>query len=218
MFLRAVQLQSALVKVLYKPLDDMAEGLEEPKNMAVTFKKDIRFASKIGAYHFWPFAPVPDNEDSTIIFQHDVPHLLRKAYHAERLPQFLPLLHSLFAKLPPCSVPHSPHLLDTLHTLADLKCDSKTPDSCKQQLEVMLAVWQQPLQQAVAPKPVAVSTTSALNSSAVSGNVQQQHGFGSPESAVQSTADTAIPEEKICSVGEVSIPTSSSFWLDGACM
>lgn len=193
-------LQAAIVRRLYRSMDEVAGGTRDPKGLTAIFEKNVRIAAKIGALESWPF-PLSSDEDNVLTSTSSIVSVLQKAHHTQRTPQLLPMLENLFAAMPARNPGQCCELLDCLHALADIKLSHATCFSCNDHLTTMLAVWLQPVQQAVAYE---TSSTIAVDSHADTESKQQQPPVNVPSH--ESALDEALHAQEVAPLaGQVTI-------------
>ena len=213
--LRVLQVQKRIVGKLYSTLESSLDDEDDQQQKRkASFKQLLRTAEKASVWQAWPFASMQDDEDNLVTVHHNLSDLLFRAYHTGKVPQVLGLLHMLFKMLPPCSTTTSPHLLDVMDLLAEIKQSPGTPSSCSKKIGQMLLPWVQTLQQVVSDKSLDLAQP-ADSSAAVSTTMQQQSSPATAfsSSAVQQTPGTApASNESLSAIEQVcqSSPSSSS--------
>lgn len=188
--LLVLQVQKKIVGKLYSTLESSLDDEDDQQQKKkASFRQLLRIAEKASVWQAWPFASMQDDEDNLVTVHHNLSDLLFRAYHAGKVPQVLGLLHMLFKVLPPCSTTTSPHLLDVMDLLAEIKQSPGTPSSCSKKIGQMLLPWVQTLQQVVSDKSLGTAQP-ADSSAAVSSDMQQQ---SSPATAFSSSAVQQTP-------------------------
>ena len=144
-----MQVQIRLVKNLYKMLEETLSGQPDDRDRQAAFRQQVRLANKANVFKMWPF-PEQNGAHNSLVFQNNLSEFLFDAYHAKQLLVAVPMMKILLKVLPACSTAHSPHLLEFLERLAELRKSPDTPDAVSSQLEQMLHRWIPALQKVMA--------------------------------------------------------------------